>query len=371
MKNKKNKGISNRTVTKCEEAIGYKFKNSDFLRMALTHASARESECNERLEFLGDAILSMVISEYLYHTFRDFDEGDLSLIRSEVVSRAALAEITSQMTFQKYLVFGGNIREDSKLPVSILANVYEAVVGAIYLDSGIKYAKKFILDGLRGKIEEVIKNPYQNNYKSLLQFIAQKHLNATPSYKILKQAKTNLPCFTSYAVINGRKFIAAQGKNKKESEQLAAHAALQILALENPIIAANPALRLSFVRKRKGKSELLNMPSLFHNSKRLLEYVIKKYNLPKIKYKRVRTVNQAEKKIFYVSVSIGGRSFSEAENESYKEAERLAARMTLGVLAEELSHKVKNQVTPESKLYNIEVPTLQTPDWYQFSMRFQ
>ncbi len=331
------------SLEKCEKAIQYKFKDRKLLKRALTHASLRDQDgvCNERLEFLGDAILGLVISEFLFHTFQDFDEGDLSLIKSTVVSRSTLAKQAEEISLQNFFSYAGGkndrkSKQGKKLPSSVLANVFEAIIGAIYLDSGLPEAQEFIVSNLRNEIEAVIKNPYQQNYKTLLQFIAQKYLGTTPAYKVWKidQSKKD-KLFAACAIIGERKFIAAEGVNKKEAEQLAAHSALQILSLEDPVIAEYIERTLGTEDNYSPEAPISKMSNLFQNSKSLLQHVTQKYRLSPPRYKRVQIEVQDEKKYFHIAVSLQGRLFPSAKATRVKEAERLAARKALEVLGEE------------------------------------
>ena len=143
--------------------------------------------------------------------------------------------------------------------------------------------------------------------------------------------------FCTCAVIGPRKFIAAKGKNKKDSEQLAAQAALQILSLENPVIAEVLQTMSKPEQKDDPRSNILNMPSLFHNSRRLLQYVVEKFELPTPQYNKARTTNHQTSKAVFIHVSLGGRSFPGEAAPKRKEAERLAARRAMEILAEEYS----------------------------------
>jgi ribonuclease-3 len=369
MKNRssQNSLVREETLKQCEAAIGYTFTNIALLAEALTHASIRNEKkiSNERLEFLGDAVLGLVVSEFLYLTFRDFDEGDLSLIRSDVVSRSTLAKIAKQDNLQNFFVYAEGIGKNSELPISVLANIFEAIVGAMYLDSGMEAVRVFILDRLRDEIERVIKNPYQNNYKSLLQFLAQKYLGETPSYQILPQK--NHSSFSSCVVMGKRKFLAADGANKKESEQSAAQVALQILALEEPLIAeklkttfapypqGEPVLVPNGVRNR-GRRQILH-PTLFHNSQSLLQHIVEKFAFPTPVYHKRK---DKEKKIFFAHISLGGRTFPQASSPKSKEAEKLAARITLEILAEE--HSSQSTFYRDFKACGTPLET--TPFWY-------
>lgn len=333
--------FSDELLEQCQNIIDYKFKNIELLKKSLTHSSIRkETEfSNERLEFLGDAILELVTCEYLYNTLREFDEGDLTLIKSEVVSRETLAKIILQLGLQNYFAYSGGIGKTQNFPVSILANEFEAIVGAIYLDGGMESAKHFILTSLKAKIESVILDPYQKNYKSLLQFISQKHLGATPLYQSLPNKEMSGSFFfSSYVVIGNRQFLAGFGKNKKESEQEAAHVALQLLALEDPIIAEKLSTIIQPIQD-ESKNKLVLNPSLFCNSQSLLLYVVQKLNLPQPVYHHTKVIKENKEKCFFMHISIGGRMFPEVCASKYKEAEKLAARIALEILSEEQSEK--------------------------------
>ena len=361
-KNSPNLALNQETLKKCQETIGYEFQNISLLQRALTHASIQNENDNERLEFLGDAVLGLVICEFLYLTFRDFDEGDLTLIKSEVVSRNTLARIGREMKLQDFFSFNGE-----ELPDSVMANIFEAIIGAIYFDRGIEPCKKFILNSLSEEMESVIKDPYQKNYKSLLQFLVQKHIGATPNYQIIKTVDSNPSLFTSCVSIGNRKFLAATGKNKKESEQLAAHATLEILSLEDPMIAEHLSL-LSQKDENSGRSKNItkDISKLFHNSQSLLLYTVKKLHLPFPQYHKARIYSHKNKKVFLVNVSLGGRTFPDASAFQYKEAKRLAARTALEILAEEYSYKGKldtNASFPFITEENQGFPLWQQIDW--------
>lgn len=248
------RNVTHEMLQQCECVIGYRFRNISLLQQALTHASLRDKSglCNERLEFLGDAVLGLAISEYLYRIFYDFDEGDLSLIKSEVVSRLTLARIAEKLNLDSCFACSKGVQKNKKgIPTSMLANLMEAVIGAMYLDNGLGHVNDFIVENFRDEIETVIRNPYQKNYKSLLQFLAQKYLGNTPLYKILRvEGPNHTRTFTACAVIGKRKFIAGKGKNKKEAEQTAAFAAIQILALENSEIGDSVQNLLTSEKKK-------------------------------------------------------------------------------------------------------------------------
>ena len=134
----------------CQKKLAYSFKNIKLLENALTHTSFKTpfNPSNERLEFLGDAILGMVISEHLFKKFPDYSEGKLTKIKSVVVSRATLAKIGTEMGLKKYISVGKGLKESTSFPKSLIANVFEAIIAAIYMDGGLKVAYDFTLKSL-------------------------------------------------------------------------------------------------------------------------------------------------------------------------------------------------------------------------------
>ncbi|RKY25828.1 MAG: ribonuclease III [Planctomycetota bacterium] len=213
----------------CQECLGYHFENIELLERAVTHSSVKSPTrpSNERLEFLGDAILGMIISEHLFTRFPSYDEGDLTKIKSVVVSSPTLARAAQRMGLDSYIAVGKGILKKRVMPRSILANLFEAVIAAIYLDGGMEHARRFVLDSLSDGIEQVLRNQHQRNWKSLLQQYAQKHHAATPTYRVLhEEGPDHLKSFEVVARVNGRVFKPAKGFSKKEAEQNAAREAM-------------------------------------------------------------------------------------------------------------------------------------------------
>ncbi len=223
-------------LLRCQEAIGYLFRREGLLRKAITHSSVKDEKnpSNERLEFLGDAILGMVISEYLFSILPGNDEGDLTKIKSVVVSTQSLARLGLELGLDRFLLTGRGIRMKDEMPRSLIANMVEAIIAAVYLDRGMEAARHFILDHLHGYVEEVMNGEYtEKNYKSLLQQQAQKTFSSTPTYRVLAEAgPDHSKLFRVVAVIRGREFPCGYGHSKKEAEQEAAKAALELLAEE-------------------------------------------------------------------------------------------------------------------------------------------
>lgn len=221
----------------CEQRIGYKFQNETLLLGALTHASGAEHRLasNERLEFLGDAILGAVVCELLYHQYPDYLEGDLTKIKSVVVSRQSCAKISEALGLDDCLIVGKGMASNPVVPPSLLADVFESLLAAIYLDGGDAAARKFVLEYIAPEIELAAAGELGGNYKSLLQQLAQRDLGTTPTYQMLdEKGPDHAKCFKVAALVGGQRYQPAWGRNKKEAEQRAACNALAELN-EEPI----------------------------------------------------------------------------------------------------------------------------------------
>src|SRR5271156_2954456 len=216
-------------LEECQKAIGYRFRQQDLLRSSLTHASGADTRLasNERLEFLGDAVLGLITVEQLYLRFPDYQEGDLTKIKSVVVSRRTCARIARQMHLGDFLFLGKGMNVHTDVPASLQADVFESLVAAIYLDGGLEAARKFILKYLVPEIEHVAEGAHGGNHKSLLQQVAQREFGATPQYHLLdEKGPDHSKCFKIAAFVDRKPFPAAWGRNKKEAEQKAAMNAL-------------------------------------------------------------------------------------------------------------------------------------------------
>jgi ribonuclease-3 len=220
---------------RCERRIGYVFKDKALLRSALTHASGapHRLRSNERLEFLGDAILGAVICELLYHQYPEHLEGDLTKIKSVVVSRQTCAKISEALGLEKFLVLGKGMTTNPNVPPSLLADVFESLIAAIYLDGGDQASRTFIETYMGPEIELAAGGDHSGTYKSLLQQLAQREQGQTPTYQLLdEKGPDHSKCFKIAALIGRTRFSAAWGRNKKEAEQRAAQNALAELNSE-------------------------------------------------------------------------------------------------------------------------------------------
>ncbi len=216
-------------MERCERRIGYRFANRALLREALTHASGAQHRLasNERLEFLGDAILGAVVCELLFERYPDYLEGDLTKIKSAVVSRQTCAKISEALNLQEFLIVGKGVSNSENIPLSLLADVFESLVAAIYLDGGNDAVRRFIEQYLGPEIELASAGELGGNYKSLLQQLAQRELASTPVYRLLdEKGPDHRKCFKVTAQIGATCYQAAWGRNKKEAEQRAACNAL-------------------------------------------------------------------------------------------------------------------------------------------------
>jgi len=245
-----------RELEELEKRLGITFLNKALLNQALTHSSyAHEIRQkgvldNERLEFLGDAVLKLVVSEYLYNKFPSHQEGDLTKIRAMAISDDTLAVISGRLKVGNFLLLGENERRSGgRERKSILANTFEAILGAIYLDGGIGKSRDLILDMLRGEIEQLSEEGYIRDYKSALQELVQKKGWGLPNYHVIKESgPKHKKVFFIEAKIKGRGFGKGSGLNKKEAEQSAAKSAY--LNLSNPQRNRGPFRRVSGFIKR-------------------------------------------------------------------------------------------------------------------------
>lgn len=213
----------------CEARISYTFQDRSLLRSALTHASGAQHRLasNERMEFLGDSILGAVVCEMLYHRFPDYLEGELTKIKSVVVSRQTCAKVSRAMGLDDFLLLGKGMASVDGLPPSLLADVFESIVAAVYLDGGHAAARALIEAQMSPEIDVAVGGENAGNYKSLLQHTAQREFGTTPTYQLLdEKGPDHSKCFQMCAVIGRNRYPAAWGRNKKEAEQRAAHNAI-------------------------------------------------------------------------------------------------------------------------------------------------
>jgi ribonuclease-3 len=229
--------VTNDFRERAETVLGHTFNDPQLLKESLTHASIADSrvQSNERMEFLGDAVLDLIICEALYKKFPEFLEGDLTKIKSAVVSRRTCAEVAKETGLADLPIIGKGISSREQMPPSLAAAVYESIVAAIYLDGGFDVVKDYVLRTMTPKIDFISANMHAQNYKAVLQQHAQKMLGATPIYELLdEKGPDHSKCFEVCVTIDGRRYTSAWGPNKKMAEQKAALLALEELGVMEP-----------------------------------------------------------------------------------------------------------------------------------------
>ena len=221
-----------RFLANCQSQLGYTFRNTDLLRTALTHASGADTpyQSNERMEFLGDAVLAYVICDHLYEKLPNTLEGDMTKVKSSVVSRSTCQKICKQLGLDKFLILGRGLGRSNRIPDSIFANTLEAFIAAVYLDGGMEEARKFVLRVFQEDITEMLQDSDAHNHKSVLQHYCQKHEGYTPEYKVLNiQGPEHRKTFNVQVRVGNKVYPSAWGVTKKEAEQRAAENALAVL----------------------------------------------------------------------------------------------------------------------------------------------
>lgn len=215
-----------------EEKINYEFKNKEYILEALTHSSySNENKnypFNERLEFLGDSVLSIVISDYLFKKETKLPEGELTKIRANIVCEESLSEVSKNIHLGKYMLLGkGEEATGGRERISILADALEAVIAAIYLDGGIKCAREFILTNMEKIINDSIKGKIFRDYKTCLQEVLQSNGENNIWYKLIEEkGPDHNKRFVMEVGINDTVLGVGEGKSKKDAEQVAAKCAL-------------------------------------------------------------------------------------------------------------------------------------------------
>lgn len=215
-----------------EKNIGYKFKNIELLKNALTHTSyayEHHVQSNEKLEFLGDSILEFVSSEYMYNKYTNLKEGEMTKVRATVVCEQSLYKVATLHNFSDFLYLGKSevMTHGNKRP-AILADSVEAVIAAIYIDGGLEPAKKFIVENLKNEIEIASKNVGQKDYKTVLQEELQKNGDVKIEYRIISEkGPDHDKIFEAEVSLNGKILARGKGKSKKEAEMQAAKKALE------------------------------------------------------------------------------------------------------------------------------------------------
>jgi ribonuclease-3 len=226
--------MSDANLQLAQQRIGYTFADPALLELALTHASVAESrvKSNERLEFLGDAVLGLIVCQRAYELYPTLLEGEMTKIKSTVVSRQSCAAIAQEIGLHGCLALGKGMRVHDTLPPSLAAAALEAVAAAIYLDAGMQRAKDFLLPHVEPLIHRAFDSGHQENFKSILQQHSQQQLHDTPTYVVLEQrGPDHAKHFHVCVQIGERRFPSSWGQSKKQAEQQAALLALYELGV--------------------------------------------------------------------------------------------------------------------------------------------
>lgn len=222
-------------LVRLETLVGVQFENKEHLLSAITHRSYlnehREAtqEHNERLEFLGDAVLELVVTDYLFNKYPQKPEGELTAIRAALVNTVSLSESSTQLGVNDYLLMSkGEAKDTGRARAYILANAFEAVIGAIYMDKGYDVAKEFIKTHLFHKTDQIVEKRLWQDPKSRFQELAQEHASVTPTYETTDQVGPDHDRVFTVAVYLGKVKVAeGQGRAKQEAEQAAAEKAIE------------------------------------------------------------------------------------------------------------------------------------------------
>lgn len=221
-------------IDRLQRVIHVKFKNKSLLQRAVTHRSyvnefGKNAKDNERLEYLGDSVLALVVNEYLFKHFEEYQEGKLAKIKSAVVSEATLSRLARKIDLGEFILMGrGEEHSGGRERPSILANTLEAVIGAVFLDLGLKTSRKFVLGLIKDEIE-IVNNPSSmRDPKTALQEYVQKKYKERPVYEVIdERGPDHRKEFTVRLLINGREIVTGEGPSKRKAEMNAARISLQ------------------------------------------------------------------------------------------------------------------------------------------------
>jgi ribonuclease-3 len=223
-----------RKQTQLEKVLGIRFKGAELRETALTHRSYAFEQglpvTNERLEFLGDAVLGLVVTDLVYRAFPDRPEGELAKLRAAMVNMTTLAEVAREMDLGAAILLGkGEEQSGGRDKASILADALEAVLGAVYIDLGMKEAAALIERLLWPRIAAYVRGEGERDYKTILQEHAAQDVGRLPEYRVVERGPDHEKEFTATVFLGGRELGRGVGRSKKEAEQRAAHQAFDLL----------------------------------------------------------------------------------------------------------------------------------------------
>ena len=222
------------TLDALHKRLGYQFKDQNLIVEALTHKSSKQPYNNERLEFLGDAVLDLIVGEYLYREFQDVAEGELSKLRASLVNEKSFEKLARLLNLGEYIYI--SLAEENNAgreKSSLLSNAFEAIIGALYLEAGLEKARTLAISLLEEAYPKIDMDAIFRDHKTTLQELTQAHFGVTPEYRLVRSFGPDHKKEFEIAVnIRGKDLALASGKSKKEAQQKAAMIALEILKKE-------------------------------------------------------------------------------------------------------------------------------------------
>ena len=224
-----------RALDVLQKRLGYQFKDQNLIIEALTHKSSKQPYNNERLEFLGDAVLDLIVGEYLYHEFKDVAEGELSKLRASLVNEKSFEKLARLLHLGEHIYI--SLAEENNCgreKSSLLSNAFEALIGALYLEAGLEKARSLAIELLEEAYPKIDMDAIFRDHKTTLQELTQAHYGVTPEYRLVRSFGPDHKKEFEIAVsIKGNDLALASGKSKKEAQQKAAMIALEILKKEH------------------------------------------------------------------------------------------------------------------------------------------
>ena len=217
-----------------QKRLGYQFKDQNLIIEALTHKSSKQPYNNERLEFLGDAVLDLIVGEYLYHEFKEVAEGELSKLRASLVNEKSFEKLARILHLGEYIYISlAEENNNGREKPSLLSNAFEAIIGALYLEAGLERAKELAIKLLEEAYPKIDMDAIFRDHKTTLQELTQAHFGMTPEYRLVRSFGPDHKKEFEIAVsVKGKDLALASGKSKKEAQQKAAMLALEILKKE-------------------------------------------------------------------------------------------------------------------------------------------
>ena len=221
-------------IVEFEKSLGYQFKDEKLITEALTHRSYKKEVNNERLEFLGDAVMDLIVGEYLFELFPKAEEGMLSKLRAALVNEESFTKLAKRLNLGKFLYLSpAEENNNGREKPSILSSAFEAVMGAIYLESGFDVAKEVALQLLKAEFPKITPEELLKDYKTTLQEITQAHFGVVPEYRLISASgPDHKKEFEIGVYIQDKEYAKAKGKSKKTAQQEGARLTIEILKKE-------------------------------------------------------------------------------------------------------------------------------------------